>query len=59
MTAYAVEYGQLYETSDGAKTWKEVPTRLRSTRIRKLWTPAPKSDRLYGITGDLGIIFRN
>jgi photosystem II stability/assembly factor-like uncharacterized protein len=57
--AYAVEYGQLYQTSDGAKSWKEVPTLLRSTRIRQLWTPDLKSDRLYGITSDLGIIFRN
>ncbi len=59
MTAYAVEYGELYETADGGKSWKEVPTTLRSTRIRRLWVPDLKSERIYGITGDLGIIFRN
>jgi photosystem II stability/assembly factor-like uncharacterized protein len=58
-TAYAVEYGALYQTLDGAKSWKELPTTLRSARIRRLWTPDLKSDRLYGITSDLGIIFRN
>src|SRR5581483_8219223 len=58
-TAYAVEYGQLFQTSDGAKSWKAIPTTLQSTRIRRLWTPDLKSDRLYGITSDLGIIFRN
>src|SRR5579884_618133 len=58
MNAYAVEYGQLYETSDAGKSWKAVPTSLKSTRIRRLWMPDSKSDRLYGITADLGIIFR-
>ena len=58
-TAYAVEYGQLYQTSNAGKSWKEVPTRLQSTRIRRLWMPNLQSERLYGITGDLGIIFRN
>ena len=57
--AYAVEYGQLYETSDAGKSWKAAPTTLKTTRIRRLWMPGLKSDRLYGITGDLGIIFRN
>jgi photosystem II stability/assembly factor-like uncharacterized protein len=59
MNAYAVEYGQLYQTADGGKSWKAVPTTFKSTRIRRLWMPNRKSDRLYGITGDLGIIFRN
>jgi photosystem II stability/assembly factor-like uncharacterized protein len=58
-TAYAVEYGQLYESSDAGKTWKTTPSTLRTTRIRRLWMPGLKSDRLYGITGELGIIFRN
>jgi photosystem II stability/assembly factor-like uncharacterized protein len=58
MVAYAVEYGRLYESSDGNRSWKEIPTALHS-RIRRLWTPELNSQRLYGITGDLGIIFRN
>ncbi|HEX4751172.1 MAG TPA: YCF48-related protein [Bryobacteraceae bacterium] len=58
MVAYAVEYGRLYESSDGNKSWKEIPTALHS-RIRRLWTPELNSEHLYGITGDLGIIFRN
>lgn len=58
-TAYAVEFGQLYQTLDAGKSWKAVPSSLRSARIRRLWMPDLKSERLYGITGDLGIIFRN
>jgi photosystem II stability/assembly factor-like uncharacterized protein len=58
-TAYAVEYGNLYETSDGGKSWKEIPSALRDVRIRQLWAPEGNSDRIYGITADLGIIFRD
>jgi photosystem II stability/assembly factor-like uncharacterized protein len=58
-TAYAVEYGRLYQTSDGGNSWSEIPTALPSLRIRQLWMPDNKSSRLFGITNDLGIIFRN
>jgi photosystem II stability/assembly factor-like uncharacterized protein len=58
-TAYAVEYGQLYATSDAGKSWKEIPSALRSVRIRRLWMPRANSDRIYGITANLGIIFRD
>jgi photosystem II stability/assembly factor-like uncharacterized protein len=57
--AYAVEYGRLYETTDAGTSWKEVPTALHSVNIRRLWAPFADSERIYGITGDLGIIFRN
>ena len=58
-TAYAVEYGQLYQSSDAAKTWKDLQSSIRGLRIRQLWTPGSNSDRIYAITADLGIIFRN
>ncbi len=57
--AYAVEYGRLYVTRDGANSWSEIPTAIPSLRIRQLWMPDNTSSRLYGITSDLGIIFRN
>lgn len=57
--AYAVEYGHLYKTADAGKAWKEVPSALPSLRIRRLWLPDLAAGRLYGITGDLGIIFRD
>jgi photosystem II stability/assembly factor-like uncharacterized protein len=57
--AYAVEYGRLFRTQDSGKNWKEVPTQLPSLRIRRLWQPEQASGRLYGITADLGIIFRD
>ncbi len=58
-SAYAVEYGRLYETKNGGDSWSELSTAVPSLRIRQLWMPANGSKRLYGITSDLGIIFRN
>ena len=58
-TAYAVEYGRLYRSSDSANSWSEIPTAVASVRIRQLWMPDTGSGRLYGITSDLGIMFRN
>jgi hypothetical protein len=60
--AYAVEYGRLYQTnaqtSSSTVTWNMLPSALPATRIRQLWMP-DSSGRLYGITNDLGILFRN
>jgi hypothetical protein len=60
--AYAVEYGRLYQTNGQTSasnvTWNIVPSALPATRIRQLWMP-DSSGRLYGITNDLGILFRN
>jgi photosystem II stability/assembly factor-like uncharacterized protein len=56
--AYAVQYGQLYESKDCGSSWSVVPTTLQALHIRQLWMPAQNADRLYGITNDLGILFR-
>jgi photosystem II stability/assembly factor-like uncharacterized protein len=56
--AYAVQYGQLYESKDCGSSWSPVPTAIHALHIRQLWIPAENSDRLYGITNDLGILFR-
>jgi len=58
-TGYAVQYGRLYQTKDNASTWSEISTSLPSLRIRQLWKPRADSARLYAITSDLGIIFRD
>ncbi|HEX3681066.1 MAG TPA: hypothetical protein VHU83_00895 [Bryobacteraceae bacterium] len=57
--AFAVEYGNLYERADGAASWSMVPTSLPALKIRQLWSPDSNSDRLYGITSNLGILFRD
>jgi photosystem II stability/assembly factor-like uncharacterized protein len=57
--AYAVEYGRLYQSKDFGTSWTAVPSGLSSLRIRQLWIPDKTTDRLYGITNDLGILFRN
>jgi photosystem II stability/assembly factor-like uncharacterized protein len=58
-TAYAVEYGKLYQSADGGNTWTSLPSSLSSPEIRELWVPDNTSARLYGITSGLGILFRN
>jgi photosystem II stability/assembly factor-like uncharacterized protein len=56
--AYAVEYGRLYEMTAANPAWTMLPSALPATRIRQLWIP-DASGRLFGITSDLGILFRN
>ena len=58
-TVYAVEYGRLYQSGDDGGSWNLVPSALPTTFIRQLWIPDATSNRLYGITNDLGILFRN
>ena len=58
-TAYAVTFGQLYQSKDGAATWRAVPSSFQSLRIHQLWQPAQLPDRLFAVTNDIGILFRN
>ncbi len=58
-TAFAVQYGNLFQSSDGGSNWSSSPTSLSSLEIRQLWVPDNNSQRLYGITSGLGILFRN
>jgi photosystem II stability/assembly factor-like uncharacterized protein len=58
-TALAVEYGQLYQSTDSGTSWALVPTALPSLRIKQLWATAANSNRVFGITSDLGILFRD
>ena len=58
-TVYAVEYGSLYQSTDGAASWSEVRSSLPTTRIRQLWRPIPSSSRIFGLTGELGIVYRD
>lgn len=58
LNAYAVEYGHLYQSQDGGKSWSEMPTTIPALRIRKLWAAPEISHRLYAIAAGLGILFR-
>jgi photosystem II stability/assembly factor-like uncharacterized protein len=58
-TAYAVEYGQLYQSNDAGTSWELAPSALPSMRIRQLWLAHNNSNRVFGITSDMGILFRN
>src|SRR5581483_11233321 len=58
-SAFAVAYGQLYQSTDAGASWTLVPTSLPSLRIKQLWTMAGDSNRVFGITSDLGILFRD
>jgi photosystem II stability/assembly factor-like uncharacterized protein len=57
--AFAVEYGDLYERKDGAASWSRIPTSLPALKIRQLWCSDSNSARVYGITSNLGILFRD
>jgi photosystem II stability/assembly factor-like uncharacterized protein len=59
VVAYAVSYGQLYQSKDGGSTWNAVPSSFRSLSIRQLWQRAESPDRLFAVTNDIGILFRN
>ena len=58
-SAYAVEYGRLYQSNDGGNSWAQISTAFPALRIRRLWKPDRNFNRLYAITGDVGIIFRD
>ncbi|MGC2661738.1 MAG: YCF48-related protein [Bryobacteraceae bacterium] len=58
-SVYAVEFGQLFRSSNSGTTWSRLPTAFPSLHLRRLWIPDKSSDRLYGMTNDLGILFRN
>lgn len=57
--AYAVEFGQLYQSKDGGVQWSAEPSTFRALQIRQLWQPAQLPDRLFAVTNDIGILFRN
>jgi photosystem II stability/assembly factor-like uncharacterized protein len=57
--AYAVQYGRLWESKDAGNSWSPLYSALPTTRIRRLWIPDLATNRLYGVTSDLGVLFRN
>ena len=57
--AYAEQYGSLWESKDGGNTWSHLASAVPSTHVRKLWIPDLASNRLFGMTADLGVLFRN
>ncbi len=57
--AYAVQYGKLWESKDGGKNWSHLKSALPPAHVRKLWIPDLASNRLFGITADLGVLYRN
>ena len=54
-----MQYGKLWESKDGGNSWTQLFSALPAARIRKLWIPDLASNRLYGVTADLGVLFRN
>jgi photosystem II stability/assembly factor-like uncharacterized protein len=57
--AYAVQYGKLWESKDAGNSWTPLYSALPTTRIRQLWIPDLATNRVFGVTSDLGVLFRN
>jgi photosystem II stability/assembly factor-like uncharacterized protein len=57
--AYAVQYGKLWESKDSGKTWSHLKSNLPPAHIRKLWIPDLATNRLFGVSTDLGVLYRN
>jgi photosystem II stability/assembly factor-like uncharacterized protein len=57
--AFAIQYGSLYQSTDNGESWSPMPSLRSGLRIRQLWVRDQSSPRLYGITSDLGILFRD
>jgi photosystem II stability/assembly factor-like uncharacterized protein len=57
--AYAVQYGKLWESKDSGNSWSQIYSVLPTTRIRRLLIPDLATNRLFGVTSDLGVLFRN
>jgi photosystem II stability/assembly factor-like uncharacterized protein len=54
--AYALQFGNIFETRDGGNSWTMLSKSPSS--LCKLWTATGFPDRLFGFTNDLGIVLR-
>ena len=57
--AFAVEYGRLFQSKDNGASWAEIHSALPLTRIRQLWKADATAARIYALTGDLGVLYRD
>lgn len=57
-TAYLAEFGQVYQSDDAGAHWRALDSAFRNLPIRRLWTSAEASNRVYAITSGMGILFR-
>ncbi len=57
--AYAVGFGQLYESRDGGGSWVSLSEGKPDYDIRRLWIPDGTSDKLFALTNEFGLVFRN
>jgi photosystem II stability/assembly factor-like uncharacterized protein len=57
--AYAAQYGRLWQSKDCGRSWSQLASTLPAPRVRRLWIPDLATNRLYAVTSDLGILFRN
>src|SRR5208283_3352098 len=57
--AYAVGFGQLFESRDSGGSWASLSDGKSEFTIRRLWIPDGYGDRLFGLTNEFGLVFRN
>jgi hypothetical protein len=49
----------LYESRDGGGSWANLSEGRPDYDIRRLWIPDGYSDRLFALTNEFGLVFRN
>ena len=54
--AYALQFGNMFETSDGGNSWTMLSKNQSS--VHRLWKPAGFSDRILGLTNEVGIVLK-
>jgi photosystem II stability/assembly factor-like uncharacterized protein len=57
--AYAVGFGKLFESRDGGGSWASLTEGKPDYDIRRLWIPDGYGDKLFALTNEFGLVFRN
>jgi photosystem II stability/assembly factor-like uncharacterized protein len=54
--AYALQFGNMFETNDGGNSWTMLSKSQFS--VHRLWKPAGFPDRILGLTNEVGIVLK-
>jgi photosystem II stability/assembly factor-like uncharacterized protein len=58
LEAFLVQYGKIYQSSDGGSSWRPFPSDgLEQTAVRMLWFAADLPARLFALSASRGALF--